>query len=97
MCLCVDTTNAGQDAMYPCVVVAKHGTGHWHCLHSMQSRVYATVGRPSIRPFVPSGRHTVLLQVCCCRPGGQEISVDCCMASGQQQLRRSMACSSKCG
>jgi len=49
VCLCVDTTNAGQDAMYPCVVVAKHRAGHWHCLHSMQSRVYATVGRPSIR------------------------------------------------
>jgi len=42
--------------------------------------------RPSVRPYVclsvPSGRRTPLLRVCCCGPGGQEISIDCCTAGG---------------
>jgi len=46
----------------------------WHCPHSMHSRVYAYVRRPSVRPSVclsvPSGRRTPLLQVCCCGLGG---------------------------
>jgi len=28
-----------------------------------------------------------LVRVCCCGPGGQEISIDCCTAGGQQQRR----------
>jgi len=28
--------------------------GYWHCWHSMHSRVYATVGRPSVSPSVCS-------------------------------------------
>ena len=31
-------------------------------------------------PSVPSGRHMLLLQVCCCGPSSQEILIDCCMA-----------------
>ena len=41
---------------------------HWHCLHSMWRRVYATAGSPSVRPSVPLACHTLLLQVCCCGP-----------------------------
>jgi len=33
-----------------------------------------------VRPFIPSDRRTPLLQVCCCGPGWQEISIDCCTA-----------------
>ena len=31
-------------------------------------------------PSVPSSRHMLLLQVCCCRPSSQVILIDCCMA-----------------
>jgi len=41
-------------------------------------------------------RTPLLLRVCCCGPGGQEISIDFCTAGGQQQPRRSTALSSKC-
>jgi len=53
--------------------------------------------RPSVCLSVPSDRRTLQLRVCCCGPGGQEISIDCCTAGGQQQRRRSTARSSKCG
>ena len=42
--------------------------------HSMQSRVYATVGHLSVRPYVPSVRRTRLLRVCCCTSGGPAVS-----------------------
>ena len=74
---------------------------YWHCPHSMRSKVYETVGRPSVRlsaclPVclsVPScGRRTPLLRVCCCGPGGQEISITCCTTGAQQPPRRSSKC-----
>ena len=40
--------------------------------------------RLSVRLSVPSGRRTPLLRVCCCGPGGQEISIDCCTAAGRR-------------
>ena len=46
---------------------------YWHCLHSMRSRVYETVRWPS---DCPSTAANPLLQVCCCGPGGQEMSID---------------------
>jgi len=52
----------------------------------------ASVPVPSVSLSVPLGRRTPLLRVCCCGPGGQEISVDCCTAGGQQQPRRSSGC-----
>ena len=71
---------------------------YWHCSHSMGSRVYETLGA-SVCLFVctsvPSfGRCTPLWRVCCCRLGGQEMSID----SGGVgcSRRRSMALSSKC-
>ena len=39
--------------------------------------------RLSVRLSVPSGRHTPLLQVCCCGPGGQDTSKDCCSGGGR--------------
>ena len=56
-----------------------------HCPHNMQSRVYATVRRPSVCLsvclFVLSfARCMLLLQVFCWAPDGQEISIDCCPA-----------------
>ena len=37
-----------------------------HCLHSMQSRVYATVGSPSVRPSVCLSVSSKLACVCWC-------------------------------
>ena len=56
----------------------------------MRSRVYVTVGRLSVR----------LLRVCCCAPGGQEISIDCCslrpaLSSSSGAARRSAANASR--
>ena len=59
-------------------------------------QLWASVGS-SVRPYVPPDRRTPLLRICCCGPGGQEISIDCCTAGGQQQRRRSTARSSKSG
>ena len=57
----------------------------------MQSSVYMNLSgvRPSVRPCVQSSSRTLLLRVRCCRPDGQEISIDCCMTGAQQQLRHS--------
>ena len=56
--------------------------------------------RPSVRlsvcPIRPLNSRTMLLRVCCCGPGGLEISsINFCTAGGQQQPRRSTARSSK--
>ena len=67
--------------------------------------VCAPVCRSSVRPSVclsvrlsvSSGRRSTPLWDRCCGPGDQKISIDCCTAGGQQQLRRSTARSSKCG
>ena len=54
-------------------------------------------GRASVCRSVPSFvRHNPLLQVCCCAPGEEEISIDCCTAGAQHQRRRGTAFSSKC-
>ena len=85
----------------PCVSTA-------HCLQSRiigTARIACGAGSMklsgvclSFRPYVPSfGRCMPLRQVCYFGPGGQEISIDCCTAGGQQQPRRSTARSSKCG
>ena len=66
------------------------------CLHSMQSRVSETVERPSVCLSVPPIIRPPLRWVCCCAAGRQEISIDCCTAGAQQQLRRSTMLSSKC-
>jgi len=60
------------------------------CLHTMQSRVYETVGCPSvclsiclsICPILRRSRG--VRQVCCCGPCRQAISIDCCTARLQQ-------------
>jgi len=44
---------------------------------------------PSVRSSVPYGRRSPRLRVCCCGPGGQEISIHCCTAGAQQQPQRS--------
>jgi len=63
---------------------------HWHCLHSMWRRVYATAGSPSVRPSVPFACHTLLLQVCCCGPSRQEISTDHGSRQALQQLMQAV-------
>ena len=54
--------------------------------------VRVTVRCPSVSPFA---RRILLLRVCCCAPGEQDISVlisiDCCTAGAQWQRRRSSA------
>ena len=54
--------------------------GYWHCLRSMRSRVYATVGRTSVclsvRLSVPSSSAKFAYMW----SSRQEISIDCCTA-----------------
>jgi len=50
-----------------------------HCHNSMRNKVYATVGRPSVRPsvclsVVPA--RPPLLWVCCCGPDSQKMSIE---------------------
>ena len=40
---------------------------------------------PSVCLSVPSSRRKALLQVCCCGPGGQMISINCSTACFKQQ------------
>jgi len=72
-------------------LILNHLRFYWHCPHSMRSKVYATVGRPSVRPFVPSiDCSNVDRWVCCWVHRGQEISIDSCgrrAASAKQQMR----------
>ena len=59
---------------------------YWLCPHNMRSRVYETVC-PSVCLSVQSIDSSSGVWVCCWapgRPGGQEISIDCCMARWQQ-------------
>ena len=65
---------------------------YWHCLHSMRSRVYVTLGCLSVSQSVPSSAyHTPLLWVCCwahCSQIYQSITAQCacsrCPCSSQQ-------------
>ena len=66
--------------------VSKSTCNYLHCLHSMQSRVYATVRCLSICLFVPCSCHMLLLRGCCCGPSGPEITIDCYTANAQHQL-----------
>ena len=78
MYLCISTVvdfNSQNYDTTPLMKFDKYSPGH-HRRSSIgtvrtvsSSRVYETVRCLSVRP---------LLQVCCCRPGGQEISIDCC-------------------
>ena len=52
---------------------------YWHCL-CVRSGVYETVGL-SVCLSVRSS-HRSLRRVCCCGPGGQDISIGCCTAGG---------------
>ena len=45
----------------------------------------ASVGSSVCPSISSSGLCTPLRRVCCCGPGGQEISIDCCTAGAQQQ------------
>ena len=49
---------------------------YWHCPHIAFAA--GSMHLSGVRPAVPSGRCTPLLPVCCCGPGGQETSTDCC-------------------
>jgi len=40
---------------------------------------------PSVCVSVPSDICTPLLQICCCGPGGQELSIDCCSSGGRMR------------
>jgi len=73
----------------------KSQTLHVQCTHlllallyvlprGMSTRVCWASVCPSVRPSVPSGRCMLLLRVCCCGPGGQEISIDAARAAGRR-------------
>jgi len=49
-----------------------------NCPRSTRSRIYVTVRCPSVCPSVSCARCHSVRRVCCCEPGGQEISIDCC-------------------
>jgi len=59
-------------------IVGLCGTGSTHL-----SGVSLSV-RPLIYPSLTPGRNMPLLQVCCCGPGGQKISIVCCTAGVRQ-------------
>jgi len=40
--------------------------------------------RPSVCPSVPLACRAPLVRVCCCGPGRQDISIDCCTAGGPE-------------
>ena len=75
-----------------------------HCLVDtalMRDKVYASVGRPSVRPSVcpsvrPFGRRATLCRFAAVCPA--EISINCCTAGGMavSSSRRSTVRSSKC-
>jgi len=69
---------------------------YWNCPHNMRNKVYVTVGHPFI--YVCLFQHSAAARRCCW-PGVHNISIDCCLAGGQQQSRRSTMLSSKwkCG
>jgi len=53
----------------------------------------SVLGRASVCLSVPSfGRRLQLRRVCCCGPAGLEISIDCCTAGAQQQMRAVSRC-----
>ena len=59
----------------------RRGNSHtcfWHCPHSMQSRVYVTVGHPSICLVSSFVSRCSVWQVCCCVPHGQDILINGC-------------------
>ena len=61
-------------------------------------RFYVTVRCPSVCLYgLAIVNCSSVRRVCCCGPGGQEVSIDCCTAGARQQRRRSStALSSKC-
>ena len=63
-----------------------------HCSHSMRSRVYETIGRPSC---VCLSHHSAAARRWCCGPGGQEISIDCCTAGSTAAYANSVTLSSE--
>jgi len=50
------------------------------------SRLYRRRSDESLFSFGPTAANPSL-QVCCCEPGGQETSIDCCTARARQQRR----------
>jgi len=62
---------------------------YWHCPHSMcDMRSVELSGMLlsvclSVCLSVSSSRRMLLLQVCCCGPGAQEILISCCSSDGR--------------
>ena len=70
---------------------------YWHCLHSMWQGLCNGMVSVLLSVFPAIDCCSSMRRVCCCGPGGQEISIDCCTAGARQQRRRcSTAFSSKC-
>jgi len=69
--VCTACRLAGISLGYTSVIVTAHVV---YAAESMQLT--------GVRPSVCLSRMP-LLQVCCCGPGGQEISIDCCSCRGQ--------------
>ena len=66
-----------------------------HCPLSMRSRLYATVGCPSVGLSVRLSVRPPLLRICCCGLSSQKTTIDCCM-TGRPAVS-STARSSECG
>ena len=66
-----------------CVELAAYRRSvYWHCPRGVRGRVYETVRCPSVclsQRGVTAANP--LLQVCCCRPGEEEISIGCCSSA----------------
>jgi len=70
-------TNGESVVFHDCNLIITSVSGYWLCPHSMWSRVYVAVRRPSVRLSVPSfDRSSGVRRVCCWAPCGQEISIN---------------------
>jgi len=59
--------------------------------YAEQGRLCETIRRPSVCPSMGTLQQELLLPVCYCGPGGQEIAIDCCSSRGRM---RPVACTS---
>jgi len=99
---CWSTTAASALSAAYCSTLEMRRRHRRHAIFSICSSVICTARKvcgagsmqlsgvhPPVRSSVPPGRRSPRLRVCCCGPGGQEISIHCCTAGAQQQPQRS--------
>ena len=64
----------------------------WSVSVTYTARILCGGGLWNCRASVRLSVCPIIRRVCCCGPGGQEISIDCCTAGAQQQMRAVSRC-----